>query len=338
MQALFVSSPAGVRLRAVKKPIPKSGEILIKMRCCGVCGTDLEKMNGKAVTSPVLGHEAVGEIAELGKGVLGFSEGDRVFTHHHAACYTCLTCVRGEYTLCDEYSRYNLVPGGFSEYYIVPSWNVSKGAVFRLSPELDFETGSFIEPLACCIRALEKVSAGRFHSAVVYGAGPVGLLHLKLLRLYGCGAVAVADPSLYRSAFAEKLGADFVFDPLQKGTKRTGRATNRRPELAIVSTASMAALQDALTAVTKGGTVLLFGAPYRNTVIDLDVSKLFFGSTSIVPSYAASERETALAADMLADGSLEVSDLVTHRFPLSDAPQAFATADNQKCIKAVVKN
>jgi L-iditol 2-dehydrogenase len=336
MKAWFVSSQGKVELRSTTKPAPKEGEVLVKMRCCGVCGTDLEKIRGEAVTSPVLGHEVAGEISELGQGVEGFALGDRVFTHHHTPCQSCAVCVRGEQTLCEEFPRHNLVPCGFSEYYVVPSWNVSRGAVFVLPGELSFESGSFIEPLACCIRALGKVKASRFHSSVIYGAGPVGLLHLKLLKHYGCGTVAVADPSEYRAKVAEKVGADLVFNPLEQEAKELKWKDDARPEFAIVSTPNKGAFLNAVATVAKGGTVLLFGAPPKNTMVNLDLANLFYRTVNIIPSYSATETETRSAADLLTDGSLEVSDLITHRFPLSEAAAAFAAAEEQKCVKALV--
>ena len=223
MRSLFIGAPGEVVLREVEKPSPKKGEILIEMRSCGVCGTDLEKIRGEAATPPVLGHEVVGEVAELGRGVRGIQTGDRVFTHHHAPCYECELCRRGEYTMCAEFPRHNINPGGFSEYYVVPAWNVSRGAVLPLPDSVSFEEGSFIEPLGCCIRGLSKVNAMNFMSAIIYGAGPVGLTHLMLLQHYGYTNVAVGDLSEYRLSFASRLGAK-IFRPGDAGDEKKKKA------------------------------------------------------------------------------------------------------------------
>ena len=340
MKALFVGSPGKVVLREVERPSPRDGEVLVKMKCCGVCGTDLEKVMGEAVTSSILGHEVVGEVSAVGMGVKGVEEGDRVFTHHHVPCYSCDLCDRGEYTLCQQFSKSNIVPCGFSEFYIVPKWNVERGAIIKLPRELSFEDGSFVEPLGCCIRALDKIKAENFSSALIYGAGPVGLLHLKLLKHRGVASVGVADVSDLRLSFANKGGADPCFDPRDSEERKEALSRYRGggPELVIVATGNVAALHEALSTVVKGGTVLLFGAPPRNAALNLDVASFFIHGISLAASYSASEKETNLAVGMLAESSIRVSDLVTHRFDLGRAAGAFAAAREQRCMKALVVN
>jgi L-iditol 2-dehydrogenase len=340
LKALFVESPGKVALKEVERPSPREGEVLVKMRCCGVCGTDLEKVMWEAITSSILGHEVVGEVSGVGKGVRGVEEGDRVFTHHHVPCYSCDLCDRGEYTLCQQFSKSNIVPCGFSEFYIVPKWNVERGAIIKLPRELSYEDGSFIEPLGCCIRALDKIKAENFSSALIYGAGPVGLLHLKLLKRRGVAAVGVADVSDLRLSFAKKGGADSCFDPRDSDERKEALSGFRGggPELVIVATGNVAALDAALTTVVKGGTVLLFGAPPRNSALSLDAASFFIRGISLAASYSASEKETNLAVRMLAESSVRVSDLVTHRFDLERAPGAFAAAREQQCMKALIVN
>src|SRR5437870_4055239 len=247
MKSLFIGAPREVVLKEMEKPSPKKGELLIEMRSCGVCGTDLEKVKGEVATPPVLGHEVVGEVAEVGRGVRGIEPGDRVFTHHHASCYECELCRRGEYTMCAEFPRHNISPGGFSEFYVVPELNVSRGAVLPLPGSMSFEEGSFIEPLGCCIRGLSKVDVTKFKSAVIYGAGPVGLTHLMLLQnYYGYRDIAVGDLSEYRLSFALSLGAK-IFRPgeaREKKEKKAARSALDAPELAIVATGSSAAFLD----------------------------------------------------------------------------------------------
>jgi L-iditol 2-dehydrogenase len=338
MKSLFIG-PRGVVLKEVEKPSPKKGEILIEMRSCGVCGTDLEKVKGEAVTPPVLGHEVVGEVAEVGRGVGGINTGDRVFTHHHAPCYECELCRRGEYTLCAEFPRHNINPGGFSEYYVVPAWNVSRGAVLPLPDSVSFEEGSFIEPLGCCIRGLSKVNATNFMSAIIYGAGPVGLTHLMLLQHYGYANVVVGDFSEYRLSFASRLGAK-TFVPGGTGDEKAAHSAldGVAPELAIVATGSSAAFLDAMKTVSPGGRVLLFGAPPRSSKVSLDLSRYFLRGITVQSSYSTSEKETALAVKMLESGAINLSKLITHRFGLEDAPEAFRVAGEQKCVKAIVNS
>src|SRR5437867_4241104 len=114
LKALFIDSPGKVDLRDVPEPSPREGEVVVKMRCSGVCGTDIEKVRGEGITSKVLGHEVVGIIARVGRLVTGLRSGDPVFTHHHTPCYACAVCKRGEYTLCEQFPKHNISPCGFA--------------------------------------------------------------------------------------------------------------------------------------------------------------------------------------------------------------------------------
>jgi L-iditol 2-dehydrogenase len=335
MKALVLERQGVIRVEDVERPSPARGELLVRMRACGVCGTDLEKVRGEAVTPPVLGHEVVGEVAEVSEGVEGFSVGERVFVHHHAPCYSCELCARGEYTMCPEFPKHNIRPGGFSEYFVVPEWNVKRGAVTMLPEGLDFEEASFIEPLGCCIRGLGKVGNGPFHSALVYGAGPVGLIFLKLLIGDGC-RVALTDVSEYRLDFARRLGASAAFHAGDVVAKREALEAVGRPELVVLATGSPNAFNDALATVERGGSVLLFGAPPRGSTAEVDLASFFIRGARLVASYSTSEKETLRAVEMLGSGSLRLSDLITHRFSLEESPEAFRVAGEQRCIKAVV--
>jgi len=243
--------------------------------------------------------------------------------------------------MCAEFPRHNINPGGFSEYYVVPEWNVSRGAVLPLPDSVSFEEGSFIEPLGCCIRGLSKVDAMNFKSAIIYGAGPVGLTHLLLLQHYGYTNVAVGDLSEYRLSFASRLGAK-IFRPGDAGDKKKKAAYSAldglAPELAIVATGSSAAFLDAMKTVSPGGRVLLFGAPPRSSTVSLDLSRYFLRGITVQASYSTSEKETTLAVRMLESGAIDLTKLITHRFRLEEAPEAFRVAGEQKCIKAVVNS
>ncbi|MDV3277524.1 MAG: alcohol dehydrogenase catalytic domain-containing protein [Nitrososphaerales archaeon] len=338
MKSLVLSSPGHLEIKQV--PVPKAGrgELLVKMKCSGVCGTDIEKVRGEAITPPVLGHEVVGVVAKLGDGVRGLRKGDRVFAHHHAPCHKCSVCARGEYTLCAEFPKHNIRPGGFAEYFVVPRWNVERGAVLKLPGNLSFEEASFIEPLGCCLRGLEGVGAAGVKSAVIYGAGPVGLTHLLLLHSFGCRKLVMSDLSAYRLSFAKRLGASRVYDPREEGAR--GRAFelfgSEGPELALVATGSPAAFKSALQDVSKGGKVLLFGAPPKGATVEMNLAQYFLKGMTVVSSYSTTELETRRALRLLADRKIHLSKLVTQKFSLEEAPEAFRVAREQKCIKAVV--
>jgi L-iditol 2-dehydrogenase len=338
MRAVMIDSPGRLKVVEMPKPKPGEGEVLVKLRCCGICGTDIEKVQGEGITTKVLGHETVGELAELGAGVDELKVGERVFTHHHVPDLTCELCEKGEYTYCQEYMKHNLVPCGLADYYIVPSFNVQRGAVLRLPDSLGYEEASFIEPLACCIRGLDQADARNAGSALIFGAGPVGLMHLKLLRSFGVEKLGVADVSEYRLSLAGGMGADFTFDPASDREKQEEalKQFERGPDLVVVATASMAALEEALRLVGRSGTVLLFGAPRKGATATIDTAHLFLNGTRLITSYAAYETETAEAMRLLAEKKVHVSDMITHRFPLERSGEAFAVASEHRCMKALI--
>ncbi len=337
MKAVLIDMPGQVKVTEVPRPSPAEGEVLVRLRCCGVCGTDLEKIHGHGITSRTLGHEEVGEVVELGAGVRGLSIGQRVYAHHHVACGVCELCLRGEQTLCPEYSKHNLQPCGLAEYFIVPKYNVERGAVLSLPDKLGYEEASFIEPLACCIRGLGRTNAKTAASILIYGAGPVGLLHLKLLRTYGEKRVVVSDISDYRLGLAARMGADATFNATNAEDRdRVLSSLPGGPELVVLATGSSAAFEEATRVVGRGGTILLFGAPKKDAKGTIDIARFFLNGTRLVSSYAASETETNEALELLATGRIVVSDMITHRFPLDRSRDAFAIADQQQCMKALI--
>jgi L-iditol 2-dehydrogenase len=322
------------------EPSPAEGEVLVKLRCCGVCGTDLAKVQGVGITTKILGHEAVGEVEEVGRGVTKISRGMRVFAHHHVPCLSCGICRRGKTTYCAEFAKHNLEPCGLAERFLVPRFNVERGAVIELPEGLGYEEASFIEPLSCCILGVETARGSTANNAVIYGAGPVGLMIYKLLRQGGVDRIAIGDVSEYRNSFSRKIGCDLVFDAADQDDKEkvVKGAMPDGPELVVVATASSAAFEDATRLAARGGTVLLFGAPKKGATATIDLARLFLNGTAVVTSYASSERETQMATKLLTDRAVSVADLVTHRFPLSQSEQAFATAGQQQCMKALITN
>jgi L-iditol 2-dehydrogenase len=325
------------RLVDMDLPVPGEGGMVVEMGACGLCGTDLEKMRGEYTASmPVVGHEAVGTVAALGAGVNGFAVGDRVFPHHHVPCYECHLCRAGSETMCERYRGSNLIPGGFSESFLVPSWNVSKGGVLKLPRGMDFEVASLIEPLACCIRALGKSGVAPGESVLIAGAGPVGMLHALLLKRVGA-EVMLSDVSESRLAFAEKSGAGRVIDAKGDAAGEVKSETGGRGvDLAIVASGSKAAIVQGLRSIRKGGRVCLFGIPQKGSVLDYDVGDLYNSEQRIFTSYGATESDARQALDALSEGGAVYARLVTHRFPLERFDDAVRAASGGGAMKVVV--
>jgi L-iditol 2-dehydrogenase len=316
-------------------PAPGHGELVVKMRACGICGTDVEKLHGN-YPSRILGHEAVGEIASIGAGVNGFNVGDRVFPHHHVPCYQCHFCRSGSETMCPHFSQSNISPGGLSEYFRVPEWNVSRGAVFKLPPELSFRAGALIEPLACVVRGLKKVSLGPDSYVTVIGVGPVGMLHISALRILGAGHISAVDISEERMKFARKLGAHYSFSPGEavNGTQDCSGGTGS--DITIVAAGSASAIDTGIATLRKGGKLIQFGLPKPGTLLKSDFSNLFKREISIITTYSAIESDVAEAIGMITSHSEELESIISHTFRLEKAHEAFRLAEDVSAARKII--
>jgi len=341
MKAAVISGKGAVELKESPTPKTGPGDLLVQMRACGVCGTDLEKIHGEHITPPILGHEVAGDIADVGEGVRGFQKGDRVLVHHHVSCKNCFFCKNGLETLCEAYPKSNLDPCGFADYFRVPSTLVEGGTVYRLPDSMSYEEGSQVEPTACCIRALRKARVKAGESVAIFGVGPVGLLHVQLTNTYGAAPIIVVDVLENRRDFAVKLGADKALNPTTDdvGKVISSMTDSLGVDYAIVATGNLRAIEQAFSSVRKGGKVVLFGAPARGAQLSLDVSHLFLHEIEFESSYSTSETEMSLALDLIEKKRISPSKLITHRFPLARALEAFRLAEKgEGAVKVVVQN
>jgi L-iditol 2-dehydrogenase len=317
------------------------GDILVKMKACGICGSDLEKIYGQyGMTSARLGHEPSGIVLAIGNKVKGIKIGDRVFVHHHVSCNSCHYCRHGNNTMCEYYQKSNIDPCGFSDKFIVPAWNVERGGVLRLPDRLTYEQASLIEPLACCLRALHKIPFQKGDDLVIFGAGPAGIMLLTLAKLAGAGKIFVVDINHFRLEFSRKFNSDTYF--LNAQTENYSKiikdnTNNRGVDVSIVATSSLTALSNAFEITRKGGYIILFGVPSKDSQFPLEASKLYSNELSIIPSYAASELETNEALNLLAERKINLDFLITHKYTLEQSPNAFFCAHLAKdCMKVII--
>jgi L-iditol 2-dehydrogenase len=321
--------------------LSSDGDMLVKMKACGICGSDLEKVYGKyGMASARLGHEPAGEVLAVGKKVSGFSIGDRVFVHHHVSCNSCHYCRHGNNTMCDYYQKSNIDPCGLADKFIVPAWNVSHGGVLKLPDNLSFEQASLIEPLACCIRALNKIQFQKGDDFIIFGGGPAGLMLINLIRIYGAGKIFIVDINDFRLKFCKKFNSDvIIINPQTEDFCQIikDNTNNRGVDISIVATSSLIALSNAFEITRKGGQIVLFGVPTKDSQFPLDISKLYSNEFSIVPSYATSELETNQALKLLSEKRINLDFLITHKFKLESSSEAFFCAHEAKdCMKVII--
>jgi L-iditol 2-dehydrogenase len=315
-----------IRLEDVPIPEIGPGEILVKVEACGLCGSDLMEWYVKEKAPTVLGHEPTGVVAEVGKDVVGFKVGDRVFVHHHVPCFTCHYCLRGYYTLCTMFKSTHLDPGGFAEYVRVPALNVARD-VLKLPAGMPFDEGTMIEPVATCIRGIERANVQTGDTAVVVGAGVTGLVHLQLTKLFGAARVVVSDFSEYRLDVARRLGADLAVNARQDVVAALKSVNDgRRADVVIVTAGSIKAMEQSMELADSGATVLLFAPSAPDESLAINPYQLLFSETTVVSSYSCAPHETRQALRLIQGGRIKVRELITHHFGLAGVGQAIELA------------
>jgi L-iditol 2-dehydrogenase len=343
MKAAVVKSNSNIEIKNIENQSVGPGDILVKMRACGICGSDVEKVFGKyGQPSMRLGHEPAGTIMEVGSEISNFSVGDRVFTHHHVACYSddCHECNHGHETMCKKYYESNLEPCGLADEYIVPEWNVKHGGVLKIPDSMSFEDAAMIEPLACCIRAWNKFTHKNNDSIAVLGIGPTGIMHALLAKIYGFEKIFCLDFNEFRLDFAKKFEAIAINSGNTNALEQIKSETaNQGVDVVIVATSSLNALKDAVNFVRKGGTIVMFGVPSKGAIIDLDMSEIYSKGITIVNSYAASDFDTKEALEKISNKQINVSQLITHKYNLQECQEAFVHAKSgDNAMKIIISN
>jgi len=340
MKAVSVKGRSIVSVDDIKVPdLSSSGDVLVKMRACGLCGSDLEKIYGDyGMASGRLGHEPAGEVVAVGKSVEDFVTGDRVFIHHHVACYSCHYCTHGDHTMCASYQTSNISPCGLAEQFLVPEWNVSRGGLIKLPASVSYEQASLIEPLACCIRAWNKCDFKKGDDVGVIGAGPAGLMHMLLAQVYGARNIFAIDINDFRLKFAKKYGIEaFNSNSDHDLPRKIKLATGGRGvDVCIVAAGNMNALLQSFELTRKGGDIMLFGVPPKGAQMSYDMSKMYSSEHSIIPSYAASEIETNEALKLITEKEVDLASLITHRFDIANAAAAVKCAHEARDAMKVI--
>ncbi|UCC71058.1 MAG: alcohol dehydrogenase catalytic domain-containing protein [Gemmatimonadota bacterium] len=338
MNAARAYSLEDVRVEEMPLPQLEPGDIRVQVSVCGVCSSDAMDWYVSRKVPVVLGHEPVGIVHEVTPEVGDLDVGDRVFFHHHVPCLTCRLCQRGLYTSCRRFRETSLDPGGFAEFVRVPA-EIVRVDVLKLPDEVSDEAGAFIEPLACSLRAFGKIDLLPGVSVWVIGAGPMGLLNVRLARYLGAEPIVVTDPVAIRREYAEGIGADVALDPGaadfdEKMSEATG---GWGAEKVIVMPGAVDAIEHGLAHAAPGGVVLVYTPTPPEATVAYRPHDLYFKEVTITHSYSAGPIETRDALDLLASGEFEVEDLITHRFGLDGVGEALRMAKtHDDSLRAVI--
>jgi len=332
MRAVVYHGTNDLRLETVTVPRIQSNELLVKVAACGVCPTDIKKIQYGTVPPPrIFGHETAGTIVRAGAGVRGFRVGDRVALHHHVPCLDCHACRHRAFAQCDQYKRTGITAGfepaggGYAEYVRVMSF-VLPGVV-KIPARNNFIEGAMLEPVNTVLKAVNRLDLLRGDSVLVIGQGPIGLMFTRLLALRGANVVA-SDLLSDRIKAARRFGAHRVLnggdkyfaDHIARFTRSCGL------DAVVVAVPSDEAVKQAQQLVRGAGKVLLFAHTRRGSAMGLDLSAVCADEKDLIGSYSSDITLQKEVARIVFNRKLDVRALITHRFPLDQTTMAISLA------------
>jgi L-iditol 2-dehydrogenase len=318
----------------VPTPIPGPKEMLVKVISCGICGSDIVEWYRLPRAPLVQGHEIGADIVTVGGSVKRNKPGDRVFIPPKIPCGKCFYCVNGHYPQCTEIKE--RLPGGFAEYILVPEIFVENGT-YLLPENITYDQSTFIEPLACVVRAERLAGIQKADSVLVIGCGMSGLLHVKMARAKGCRVIAV-DINKKKLEIAARMGADVVIDSGDDVAARLIAEYGKKADTVLVCSGAEAALEQAWKCVDKGGRVVLFAVPGPDKKSVVPINDFWMKEITILTSYYCGPPDIIEAMELIESGNIVVDDLITHQLPLADIAYGFKlVSDGRESIKVIIK-
>jgi L-iditol 2-dehydrogenase len=331
-------SNSDVRVEERPRPTAGPGELLMRVRASGICGSDVMEWYRRPKAPLVLGHEVAGTVEDVGDGVTGFAPGDRIVTTHHVPCGDCRYCRGDGESVCPTLRKTSFDPGGFAEFVRLPAINVARGT-FALPDSVDFDAASFVEPLACVLRGQRLAGLRAGDAVAVLGSGISGVLHILAARAAGAATIFATDVSDHRVEAARRFGADearLAADDPRDALRRCndGRGADR----VIVCAGAPGAFEDALAMVDVGGTILLFAPLDPGVGFEIPANELWTRCVSLVNSYAGPPDDMRAALDLLARGEIDVEPMITHRLGLAETQRGFQLlVDGGESLKVIIQ-
>ena len=328
-----------IRMMEVDVPGIGPDEVLVRTRAAGICASDLQAYQvghqGLADYTPETGglrtpgHEFAGEVADVGPNVQGVRKGMRVAVAPNYGCGQCRFCRRGIYPLCPRRTLIGLdVDGGFAEYVRIPAAAVTQGVICPFEENLSFEAAALSEPLACAFNGFTRCSVQAGETVLVMGGGSLGLMHVLLARLHGCGKIIVAEPSRNRQEIARRFGADVTIDPNEDGYLQAvlSHTGGRGADVIVVACGVAKAQEIALEMAAIRGRISFFGrVPREEEVIGCNSNLVYSKELSILGAYGSRPEHFAFTLGLMELGRMDLRPLITRRFPLNDLPEAYET-------------
>jgi L-iditol 2-dehydrogenase len=346
MRAAVYQGEGVIGVESIATPSIGPGELLIRVESCGICHTDLKKVQYDLLAPPrVYGHETAGIVAAVGSRVSKYAPGDRVIVFHHIPCGACFYCERRLYAQCPVYKKVGVTAGfepaggGFSEYVRVMDWIVERG-MEKIPDGVSFDTACFVEPVNTCLKAVEMAAPRPDELAVVLGQGPIGLIFTMLLKNRRVRTIAT-DGIDSRRELSVRFGAEACFDPgtTDLRAESAGRTDGRGADVVFVCVSAPGIVEEAVRATRPGSRILLFAQTSSKERIEVSGADICVGERTLFGAYSADVDLQAESARLVFSGDIPVEELVSHRLPLDEIRSGIDLAlhPDAKSLKIIVQ-
>ncbi|MCI3918752.1 zinc-dependent alcohol dehydrogenase family protein [Paenibacillus sp. TRM 82003] len=334
MKAAVLEKVGRMTVQERDVPAIRPDEVLVRVKACGICGTDQHIYHGKpgsANANPpiVLGHELSGVVESVGKNVTTLSAGDRVSIDPNIYCGVCRYCRDGRIQLCTQLQAVGVTrDGGMGELCVVPELNC-----YAIPDEITYTEAALAEPLGCVLHGFRKLTVSPNDTVLIIGGGFIGMLFLQLVRSYGASRIVVSEPAVGKHETLRQLGADETVNPLEDGAEAALAST---ADVVIECVGRPETMEFAVNAAAKGGQVLLFGVASPDTSTSVKPFDMFSKELRIMGSFINPNTQ-AEALALIANKTVAVEPLITHRFRLDDVPNAMETYPSMKVGKGIIE-
>jgi L-iditol 2-dehydrogenase len=346
MKAAVYVGKQTVHIDEIPTPRIESGELLVRVEACGICHTDLKKIEYDLLPGPrIFGHETAGTVVAAGEGVTNYAPGDRVIAFHHIPCLNCFYCDRKLYAQCPVYKKVGITAGfepaggGFGQYVRIMDWIVRRG-VEKIPESVSFERASLVEPLNTCHKAIHSASPQPGDVCLVLGQGPIGLMFTMLAHRAGARVIGT-DTIAARLQLSRRFGAEAALDPRTEDVGAMVReiSDGRGADLVIVAVSAPGLVEQAVRCSRPGAKILLFSQTSNKERIEVSGADICVGERMIFGSYSASVDLQKESARLVFSGELPLDELISHRLPLDQIVSGFHLAryPDERSLKVVVQ-